>query len=428
MVRREFWFAASALMFFSPLSAQEEMPSSRETETSPEFIVQALTFASVDPTKSRIDLFIQVGFDYLSFVKEGDTYGASYDLTATLYDSLNNTLNEQSWTETIRGLTFDQTVMGGAAKISQRSFMVVPGRYGLGVQVRDNDTKDTHQIKRSFLVPSYNCPEFCMSSIMLLSRLVDTGRVKRIVPSVSENMGVIPDAFHIFFQAYDARIQDSVRFTASVFDARNDMVQKTDTVEYLEPGRADVFLRIENSRLTVGDYKLAVVAQRIGSPAILAEVARPFVIRWRGLPMSVNSLDLAIDELRYIARSAEFDSLKEAKTLEEKQRLFLAFWKRRDPNPNTPRNEKMEAYYARVDYANKHFSRYRQGWKTDMGMVYILLGPPSNVDRHPFDMDSKPYEVWSYYDINQSYVFVDETGFGDYRLVTPISEVYRYAR
>ena len=80
----------------------------------------------------------------------------------------------------------------------------------------------------------------------------------------------------------------------------------------------------------------------------------------------------------------------------------------------------MEEYYSRVEYANKNFSHYQAGWKTDMGMVFILFGSPNNVERHPFDIDSKPYEIWSYYDYNRSVIFVDESGFGDYQLLTPI--------
>jgi hypothetical protein len=53
-------------------------------------------------------------------------------------------------------------------------------------------------------------------------------------------------------------------------------------------------------------------------------------------------------------------------------------------------------------------------------MVFIILGSPNNVDRHPFALESKPYEVWQYYELNRTFIFVDETGFGDYRLVTPM--------
>ena len=147
------------------------------------------------------------------------------------------------------------------------------------------------------------------------------------------------------------------------------------------------------------------------------------MIRWWGLPRSVKDLDLAIDQLRYIAKEGEMSPMQDAKTEEEKQAKFLEFWKKRDPNPNTPRNEKMELFYARVDYANRHFSHYREGWRTDMGMIYIIFGPPSDVSRHPFEVDTKPYEVWRYYDLNYEFVFQDESGFGDYRLLNPLYEM-----
>ena len=78
----------------------------------------------------------------------------------------------------------------------------------------------------------------------------------------------------------------------------------------------------------------------------------------------------------------------------------------------------MLEYYRRIDYSDRNFGAYkRDGWKTDMGMVYVSLGSPDYIDRHPFAVDSKPYEVWDYYNLNRQFVFVDQTGFGDYRLL-----------
>ena len=110
---------------------------------------------------------------------------------------------------------------------------------------------------------------------------------------------------------------------------------------------------------------------------------------------------------------------------EDKRRMFNEFWKKRDPTPKTDYNELMEEYYSRVDYANKNFGHYMEGWKTDRGMVYIIFGIPNNIERHPFDMDAKPYEVWTYYEINREFTFVDATGFGDYRLMNPIWDTWR---
>ena len=102
-----------------------------------------------------------------------------------------------------------------------------------------------------------------------------------------------------------------------------------------------------------------------------------------------------------------------------REALFRDFWKRRDPTPGTEQNELMQEYYYRVEYANTHFSTNRNGWETDRGRIFILYGEPSDVEQHPFEINSKPYEVWYYNALNRRFVFVDYTGFGDYELVEP---------
>lgn len=47
-------------------------------------------------------------------------------------------------------------------------------------------------------------------------------------------------------------------------------------------------------------------------------------------------------------------------------------------------------YYARVEDANRLFTTYKEGWKTDKGMIFIILGNPDKVQR------SKDREVWVY--------------------------------
>ena len=53
------------------------------------------------------------------------------------------------------------------------------------------------------------------------------------------------------------------------------------------------------------------------------------------------------------------------------------FWAKRDPTPDTPRNEFREAFDARVKFADDNFGSHRmRGAMTDRGKVFILLGPP----------------------------------------------------
>jgi hypothetical protein len=89
------------------------------------------------------------------------------------------------------------------------------------------------------------------------------------------------------------------------------------------------------------------------------------------------------------------------------------FWRRR---PDSPREE----YLKRVAYSNNNFQVMgREGYKTDRGRVYIVYGPPDDIERHPNDSNARPYEIWTYNNIQGGVIFVfvlRQIG-GEYELV-----------
>ncbi|MEW6510487.1 MAG: GWxTD domain-containing protein [Bacteroidota bacterium] len=434
MLRRHIGWILAALAPLASVTAwtQVDVPQSVPQEYSESLFLEVLAFRGQPPGESRIDAYLQVGYDNLSFVKAGDRYDASYEATLSVSDSAGSLVSEKSWNESIKGVSFDESVSPTAYALLQRSFTVKPGRYTVTAFIRDLDSKATKQTSRKINVPDFHGQLFAMSDIMLVSRLTVKGTKKSIMPNVSPNVGDLSEGFYTFCEVYNRVRGDTIRFVAQAYDNKGEVKLEADTVEYLPEGRNEVFLHITKPDLPMGDYDLTLRAfpREAGGGAenVIATRSRKFIVRWKGMPKALKDIDLAIEQLQYIAKDNELDELKSAKTPEEKQKKFLEFWQKRDPNPNTPRNEKMEEFYGRVAYANKHFSHYREGWKTDMGMVFIILGPPNNVERHPFEIDSKPYEIWSYYDLNYQYVFVDQSGFGDYRLVSPLWEVYNRRR
>ena len=63
------------------------------------------------------------------------------------------------------------------------------------------------------------------------------------------------------------------------------------------------------------------------------------------------------------------------------------------------------------------------GRQTDRGYMYIVLGPPDEIDSHPGNK-SYPFEEWMYRHVegtgdNVAVKFVDRAGTGDYQLVPP---------
>ena len=45
-----------------------------------------------------------------------------------------------------------------------------------------------------------------------------------------------------------------------------------------------------------------------------------------------------------------------------------------------------------------------------------MYGQPDEIERHPFEIDTYPYEIWYYYSLRLTMLFVDRDGDGDYRL------------
>jgi len=121
-----------------------------------------------------------------------------------------------------------------------------------------------------------------------------------------------------------------------------------------------------------------------------------------------------LEVLRYIATDVELRQMDQLKTVEEKLAFWANFWKERDPSPGTPQNEAQDEFYKRVAYANQHFAAGTQGWRTDMGQIYIKFGQPDEVVRNPFRFDGPPEEIWYYYRARLTYFFVDKDGYGRY--------------
>ncbi len=410
------------IMLYTPLMAQVEARKPYVSFDLPEFFVDALSFHSGDSLSSRVDIYVQVPFDAIQFVKKQDRYTASYEVTVNFLTDDNASISEKLWTEEISVPLFEYTQSKKTFSYTQRSVNISPGIYTMRAQVRDNESKKISFVVKKLIVGNYSMKELALSDIMMVSRISNEGDRRSLTPNVSGNIGEENNSFSIFFEVYTARDADSLMLHYIITDHKG-REQLNKTQNYRSRGRrSQIITRFDSAQYSTGAYNLTVEVQSLieTGDVLPAIKKRPFVVRWGNMPISISDLGLAIKQMRYIAKDNEYDDIEEAETEELRRKLFDEFWQKRDPNPATKQNEYMEEYYSRVEYANKHFSHYQAGWKTDMGMVFILFGSPNNVERHPFDIDSKPYEVWSYYDFNRNIVFVDETGFGDYRLLTPI--------
>jgi GWxTD domain-containing protein len=146
------------------------------------------------------------------------------------------------------------------------------------------------------------------------------------------------------------------------------------------------------------------------------------------------------EDVTYIITDEERKAFKRLSTNDEKEEFIEQFWLRRDPTPDTEENEYKEEHYRRIAYANDNYPSGIPGWKTDRGRMYIMYGPPDEIDDHssggsynrPIEegggtTSSFPFIDWTYRYIdgvgtNVKIEFVDTTMSGEFRMTMDPSE------
>jgi GWxTD domain-containing protein len=396
-------------------------------------VAEAFAFKSDSSGMGRIDIYIQVPYPEINFVKDGEQYTGRYNVSATVLTQENQELWQKSQIIEVRLKDFAQTVSNKFYGLKRFSADLLPGKYKLLLQVADLESKKTTTLSQSLVVKDFGVDSLALSDLMLVSKMDVHNIQKTIVPNLTGTLTKNElNNFYLFFEIY-RRIQfDSVQVSWKILNEKQEVVAQHTKIEVLSGIRTQLIWRIDTLAVAVDQYKVLVeMIKGFKDTSVVcfqSSASHSFFVRMMDLPFTITDINKATDQLQYIATGSEIDQIRVAATLEEKQKRFLEFWAKHDPDPQTARNELMEEYYARVSYANKNFSHFIEGWKTDRGMVFIRFGTPQNIDRHPFDLDNKPYEIWYYYDQNREFVFVDDSGFGDYRLRYPTTDLWGRVR
>ncbi len=89
----------------------------------------------------------------------------------------------------------------------------------------------------------------------------------------------------------------------------------------------------------------------------------------------VKTFDKVIEPLIYISTRSETDAIRNARNPNE---AFEAYWLKLTKIPSLA-SSTVRKYYERVEAANYLFTNFEEGWKSDMGLIYIIYGSPNDV-------------------------------------------------
>lgn len=88
-----------------------------------------------------------------------------------------------------------------------------------------------------------------------------------------------------------------------------------------------------------------------------------------------KTFESVLEPLIYISTRTETEAIRNAR---DPKKAFEDYWINLVKIPNLATST-VKKYYDRVEAANYLFTNFEEGWKSDMGMIYIVYGPPNDV-------------------------------------------------
>ncbi|HMK37919.1 MAG TPA: GWxTD domain-containing protein, partial [Bacteroidota bacterium] len=334
---------------------------------------------------------------------------------------------EVSWAETTFVERYETTQSYDPLRFRRR-ISAPPGPYRIGVTAEDPiaGRKASKYQSVTILDPAGRGPALGRISIAAGNRDgVPLRQISFHIPQLPDSLGCAVDAYN-FPDSLDARIVLSVlRFavdTGEAFVPYSYMVaarpfghslvdfSRRDTVYSrsmtMRARRRDETLEFSIPPLPRGLFRIEITASTRDDPGSgeMLSAVRYFAIQCPGFPRPVTYSDL-IDAAAYIATQNEMLQLRQARSPAEQRRQFEDLWLSFTGDPARA-SALLRKYYGRVAEANRLFTVVREGWKTDRGILYCILGPPVEVRTFA------DKQTW-YYDLSQnasynSYVFEHE--------------------
>jgi GWxTD domain-containing protein len=140
-----------------------------------------------------------------------------------------------------------------------------------------------------------------------------------------------------------------------------------------------------------------------------------------GEDLPVATFTQMLDYLRYYVSSQRLAALRDAPP-ESRAGLWAEFLRDTDPVPQTPAHEGLRDHFSRIAQANVRFREEGQpGWLTDRGRVMVALGQPDQIYEPTMSNVGQRGRtlIWEYRDHRLQVVFIDQTGFGRWRMTLP---------
>lgn len=359
-----------------------------------------------------INVAADIVYGSLIYKEDNDTLKADVSIDVQILDKedSDNIIKTQRFDMAVErqdpNIVYSQEVLTFKERIS-----VKPGRYEVNFTLLDHNSGKQITGSTETFIPNPNNKQTTLSSIQMLGKDIDSktpewapittydvqGKVDSLqfVFQITNNSSKKPmtvEAELIRFESdttiarpmhYNDYSPSTIQYKGIDFGER-ETIQST-TRKLTQPG--SVLIEFKFPQQERGNYRFEVQAQKSSDDGELFK-ARDFGVKSHNYPSIKSARELA-QPLAYLMGGGEYDDLMAIEDPDSLKEAVDRFWLRHIGNASETKNV-IKMFYERVEEANKQFSNYKEGWKTDTGMIYIMFGPPWYVEQHLDQM------IWSY--------------------------------
>lgn len=345
----------------------------------------------------------------LTFQREGDQFVARYRVELQL-DRTGEPPIRVNREEIVRVASFQETMRADESILFQQNFHLIPGQYRVTALVSDRASPAQGRATKEYTVPRFE--PGTTSGPIIVYQVTGRDSPQQPLAVLLNPRGAVSyggDTLLAYVEGYGFP-----RPTRVPFEVRDqqDSVVVSDSLLFQGVNAVESqIVRLAPDSQPLGQITMTVGtgAERRSATALVS-----FSNAW-----VLTNYDEMLGLLRYFGEDEWINRLKDA-PVEERANLWREFWRETDPNRSTPENEALDAYFSRIQQANRLFRNEGiPGWRTDRGEVFITLGPPDEVFDNSAESQGR-FIVWSYTALRLQVFFEDQAGFGRFRL-TPSS-------
>lgn len=376
------------------------------------FVGSLSFFAGPTADSTTVVATVSLANRVLRFRSEGDRWRAAYDIAIEVRSGT-SLIQEHRSREVVRVIAFRETTRDDESVLFKQVINLAPGTYDLRLTVRDETATRGSAVEATIGVPRYG-PASVSSPVPVYEARPreQLGAPLDIVPTPRSTAVFGRDSvIMIYAEGYGDGSSLPMRVT--VRSDESNTILWADSVALVRRGdHFSATFPVPVPRLGVGVLTLG-----ISHPESSDTVRIPLFVAF-GEDLPVATFSQMLDYLRYYVSSQRLEAMRDAPP-EQRAGLWAAFLRDTDPVPQTAPHEGLRDYFGRIAQANVRFREEGMaGWLTDRGRVAVALGQPDQIFEPTMsNMGQRGRTlVWDYRDHRLQVVFIDQTGFGRWKM------------